>query len=69
MSLAAVSQQSGTSCLTRSSPERRAALRYLDALARRSPDLVAKATAGLGNDGTVYGYAPVPAEDEQDIAL
>ena len=50
-------------------PERRAALRYIDALSQRYPDLAARATAGPGNEGTVYVYAPVPAEDHQNIAI
>ena len=44
-------------------------MRYIDVLSRRYPDLAAKATAGPGNEGTVYVYAPVPVEDDQNIAL
>ena len=69
MSLEAVSHHYGTSFSALSYPERQAAMRYIDALSRRYPELAAKATAGPGNEGTVYVYAPVPAEDEQNIAL
>ncbi len=69
MSLEAVSHHYGTFFCELSYPERRAAMRYIDALSRRYPDLAAKATAGPGNEGTVYVYAPVPAEDDQNIAI
>jgi hypothetical protein len=69
VSLEAVSHHYGTYFSTLSYPERRAAMRYIDALSRHYPDLAAKATAGPGNEGTVYVYAPVPAEDDQNIAL
>ncbi len=69
MSLEAVSHHYGTYFCELSYPERRAAMRYIDELSRRYPDLAAKATAGPGNEGTVYVYAPVPAEDDQNIAI
>jgi hypothetical protein len=69
MSLEAVSHQYGTYFSELSYPERRAAIRYIEALSRRFPDLGAKATAGPGNEGTVYVYAPVSAEDDQNIAI
>ena len=69
MSLEAVSRQYGTYFSELSYPERRAVMRYIDALSRRYPKLAAKATAGPGNEGTVYVYAPVPTEDDQNIAI
>ena len=69
MSLEAVSHHYGTYFSELSYPERRAAMRYIDVLSRRYTDLAAKATAGPGNEGTVYVYAPVPVEDDQNIAL
>jgi hypothetical protein len=69
MSLEAVSHHYGTYFSALSYPERLAALRYIEALSRRYPELAAKATAGPGNDGTVYVYAQVPAEDEQNIVI
>jgi len=69
MSLEAVTHHYGTYFSDLSYPERRAAIRYIDELSRRYPDLAAKATAGPGNEGTVYVYAPVPAEDDQNIAI
>ncbi|GEM_PF-3319734 len=52
-----------------SHPERRAAIRFIDALSQRYPDLAARATAGPGNEGTVYAYIPMPSEDERNIEL
>ncbi len=69
MSLEAVSHHYGTYFCELSYPERRAAMRYIDALSRPYPDLAAKATAGPGNEGTVYVYAPVPTEDDENIAI
>ncbi|HEY7708481.1 MAG TPA: hypothetical protein VIG57_00435 [Candidatus Entotheonella sp.] len=69
MSLEAVSHHYGTYFSELSHPERRAVIRYIDKLSQRYPDLAAKATAGPGNEGTVYVYAPVPAEDDQNIAI
>jgi hypothetical protein len=69
MSLEAVSHHYGTYFSELSHPERRAVIRYINKLSQRYPDLAAKATAGPGNEGTVYVYAPVPAEDDQNIAI
>ena len=69
MSLEAVSHHCGTYFSELAYPERLAAMRYIAALSRRYPDLAAKATAGPGNEGTVSVYAPVPVEDEQNIAI
>jgi hypothetical protein len=69
MSLEAVSHYYGTYFSELSYPERRAAIRYIDALSQRYPELAAKATAGPGNEGTIYVYAPLPADDEQNIAI
>ena len=69
MSLEAGSHHYGTYFTELAYPERLAAMRYIAALSRRYPDLAAKATASPGNEGTVYVYAPVPVEDEQNIAI
>jgi hypothetical protein len=69
MSLEAVSHHYGTYFSELSHPERRAVIRYINKLSQRYPHLAAKATAGPGNEGTVYVYAPVPAEDDQNIAI
>jgi hypothetical protein len=69
MSLEAVSHHYGTYFSELAYPERLAAMRYIAALSRRYPDLAAKATAGPGNEGTVYVYAPVPVEDDQHIEI
>ena len=50
-------------------PQRQAAARYIDELERRYPELAANATAGPGNEGIVYVYAPVPDEDGRNIEI
>ena len=69
MSLETVLRNYGTCFSELSHPERRAAIRFIDELSRRYPDLAAGATAGPGNEGTVYVYVPMPSEDERNIEL
>lgn len=69
MSLETASHHYGAYFAELSYPERRAAMRYIDELSQRYPELASKATAGPGNEGTVYVYAPVPAEDDQNIDI
>lgn len=69
MSLETVSHHYGMYFSELSYPERWAAIRYIDELSRLYPNLAADATAGPGNEGMVYVYAPVPAEDDQNIVM
>ncbi len=52
-----------------SPPQRLAATHYIDELAKHYPDLAGRFTAGPGNDGEVYVYAPLPEEDELGMEI
>jgi hypothetical protein len=59
----------GTYFFNLSRPERLAAIQYIEELSRRFPDVGTGATAGPGNEGTVYVYAPLPAEDDRNVEI
>jgi hypothetical protein len=50
-------------------PAQLAVERFLEALMQVDPARAAQALVGPGNEGTVYVYVPLPADDEQNIAL
>jgi hypothetical protein len=50
-------------------PAQLAVERYVEALAQIDPACAAQAVVGPGNEGTVYVYVPLPADEEQNIAL
>ena len=50
-------------------PAQLAVGRYLEAMKRLYPALVEHAVAGPGNEGTVYVYIPLPADDELNIEI
>ena len=54
---------------TLSLPAQLAVGRYLEALKRLYSDLANRAVVGLGNEGTVYVYIPVPLDDEWNIEI
>ena len=67
--LEVTSRSYGTYFSELSHPERRAAVRFIDELSQRYPDLATRASAGPGNEGAVYVYLPMPSEDERNIEL
>ena len=69
MPLEATMRSYGTYFSDLSHPERRAAIRYIEELARHYPDLSAEVAAGPGNEGAVYVYAPLPADDDRNIEV
>jgi hypothetical protein len=50
-------------------PAQLAVERFLEVLTQVDPVRAAQAVVGPGNEGTVYVYVPLPAGDEQNIAL
>jgi len=52
-----------------SEPEQRAVEKYVRKLARLYPELAEKATAGPGNEGTVYVYIPRPPDDDEYLKI
>lgn len=50
-------------------PERLAVARYLEAFALDYPVLAAQSMAGPGNEGTVYVYAPLPPDTDENIKI
>ncbi|MBI2506328.1 MAG: hypothetical protein HYW07_24195 [Candidatus Latescibacteria bacterium] len=50
-----------------SHPERLAAIRFIEEMTHRYPEIGAEATAGPGNEETVYIYAPLPVDDDAYI--
>ena len=69
MSLETPSRNYGAFFYELSSPERVAAVRYIDELAKRYPVTAAQATAGPGNDGEVYVYALLPEDEDREIEM
>lgn len=49
--------------------EQKAALRFIEALEKKYPEIGEVATAGPGHDGTVYVYAPIPDDEDKDIEI
>jgi hypothetical protein len=52
-----------------SPPEQRAAEKYIRKMAKLYPRLARKATAGPGNEGTVYIYIPRPSDEDEDLKI
>ena len=69
MSIETPSRNYGAFFYELSHPERVAAIRYIDELAKHYPDTAAQATAGPGNDGEVYVYALLPEDEEREIKM
>jgi hypothetical protein len=46
-------------------PEQRAVEKYIQRMAKIYPRLAETATAGPGNEGTVYIYIPHPSDDDE----
>lgn len=69
MSLELAPQHSGLRSIELPLPQRIAAIRYIEALRQKYPALADEITAGPGNEGIVYVYAPLPQNDDDNIEL
>lgn len=45
-------------------PEQMAAIRFIEEMTRHYPEIGAEATAGPGNEDSVYIRAPLPVDDD-----
>lgn len=48
-------------------PEQMAAIRFIEEMTRRYPEIGAEATAGPGSEDSVYIRAPLPVDDDANI--
>ena len=69
MALELTSHEFGTHFSELPHPERLAVIRYVDELSQRFPDISTDITAGPGNEGSVYVYASIPEDEDQDIDI